>query len=239
MLVHGSYLQDWLLYDTDYNWRIESKYAGNSRCVADIGSQWMDLAQYILSSKIVEVCANTLIAHPVRKKSLAQVNTFQKSENTEYVEMKVDTEDYASVMLKFDNGTTGVFQCSQISAGRKCHINIEVDGSKASFQWQQETSDQMWKGNKDSNNELIMRNPNLMTDFSRAYSYLPAGHPEGWNDALKNNMTAFYKYIQEERYQSKSPCDFATFEDGHYLMRLTEAILLSNQEHRWVSIDEV
>lgn len=238
-LVHGQYLQDWLLYDTDYNWRVESAFGGASRCVADIGSHWMDLAQCMLSSRITEVCAVTRIVLPVRKKSLRPTETFSKAEDGPYEEVRIDTEDYASVMIRFGNGVTGVYQCSQVSAGRKCNIAIEIDGSESSLAWQHETSDRMWKGHRDQNNELIMRNPALTHPAARAYTHLPAGHPEGWNDAFKNNLQAFYSFLSDGKRLSDAPCDFATFEDGHYLMRVTEAILKSSRERRWVPVDEI
>jgi predicted dehydrogenase len=235
-LVHGSYLQDWLLYETDYNWRVEPAYTGVSRCVGDIGSHWMDLAQTMVGSRITEVCANTVIALPKRKKPTTQVETFAVNPNVEYEEREIVTEDYAGVLIKFENGASGVFQCSEISAGRKCFLDIEVDGSKASFQWQQERSDRMWKGNRDTNNEEIMRNPNLVSPQARQYTYLAAGHPEGWNDAFKNNLSAFYGFIRDGKRLGVDTPDFATFEDGHYIMKLTEAIIASAQEKRWVTI---
>ena len=236
VLVHGSYLQDWLLYDTDYNWRVEAEIGGASRCVSDIGSHWMDTVQTVTGSKIVEVCANIMTTVPVRKKPSKPIETFSLNKSADYVERAIDTEDYASVMIKFDNGAAGVFQCSQVSAGRKCFLNIEINGDKASFYWNQEQADQMWKGNRDANNELIMRNPNLMTPEARQYSYLGAGHPEGWNDALKNNIAAFYKYIADGKRLGKDKPDFATFEESHYILRLTEAILQSGKQKSWVSL---
>jgi predicted dehydrogenase len=235
-LVHGSYLQDWLLFDTDYNWRVETDYAGDSRCVADIGSHWIDTAQTVLGSKIVGVCADVITALPIRKKPVTQVETFVVNTDVEYEEKPITTEDYAGVLVKFDNGVSGVFHCSQVSAGRKCFLNIEVDGSKSSLYWNQEESDKMWKGNRDTNNEQVMRNPNLMSPEARKYTSLAAGHPEGWNDAFRNNFSAYYTYIADGKKQGKDLCDFATFEDGHYIMKLTEAIIKSGKEHRWVSI---
>lgn len=236
-LVHGSYLQDWLLYETDYNWRIETEYSGASRCVADIGSHWMDLAQVLIGSKIKEVCANTVIAHPIRKKPTTPVETFSINTNVDYEDKEVTTEDYAGALIKFENGTSGIFQCSEISAGRKCFLDIEVDGAKAALHWNHETGDQMWKGNRDSNNEIVMRNPNLMTSEARQYSYLAAGHPEGWNDAFKNGMDSFYRFIAAGKKMGVDPCDFATFEEGHYLIKLTEAILKSAKERRWITVE--
>ncbi len=237
MLVHGSYLQDWLLFETDYNWRIEPEFTGVSRCVGDIGSHWMDLAQTLTGSRISEVCANTVIALPTRKKPTTQVETFAVNANVEYEEKRVETEDYAGVLIKFENGASGVFQCSEISAGRKCFIDIEVDGSEASLHWNHEIGDRMWKGNRNTHNEEVMRNPNLMSPQARPYSYLAAGHPEGWNDAFKNSIEAFYRYIRDGKKHGQDPCDFATFEDGHYIMKLTEAIITSGQEKRWVTVE--
>ena len=236
-LIHGSYLQDWLLFDTDYNWRIEPEYTGVSRCVGDIGSHWMDLAQVLSNSKIVEVCANTVTALPKRKRPTTAVESFAINTNVEYEEVDVLTEDYAGVLLKFENGASGVFQCSEISAGRKCFIDIEVDGSSSSIHWNHEVGDRMWKGNRDSQNEQIMRNPNLMTPEARQYSYLAAGHPEGWNDAFKNSVEAFYRFIRDGKKMAEDECDFATFEEGHYLMKLTEAIIQSGKERRWITVE--
>jgi len=236
-LVHGSYLQDWLLYDTDYNWRIEPEYTGVSRCIGDIGSHWMDLAQTLVGSRITEVCANTVIALPVRKKPKGQVATFSNNANVEYEEKKITTEDYAGALIRFANGASGVFECSEISAGRKNFIDIEVDGSKASYQWQHEHSDQMWKGNRDGNNEIIIRNPNAMTAGAKPYCHLAAGHPEGWNDAFRNNLISFYSFIAAGKKLGTDKPDFATFEDGHYIMKLTEALIRSAKEKRWVTVE--
>lgn len=238
-LIHGSYLQDWLLYNTDYNWRVEPAYSGASRCVGDIGSHWMDLAQVLAGCKITEVCANTVIVHPTRKKPTTAVETFAKQTDTACEEVPVETEDYAGVLVKFENGASGAFQCSQISAGRKCFIDIEVDGAESSFHWNHETGDRMWKGNRDKNNELVMRNPNLMTEEARPYTYLGAGHPEGWNDAFKNGLEAYYRFIRDGKRMDTDTCDFATFADGHYIMKLTEAILQSGQERRWITVADL
>lgn len=237
LVVQGTYLQDWLLYDTDYSWRIEEEAGGPSRCVSDIGSHWMDLAQNLTGAKIVSVCADTYIAHPVRKKPTGAVETFSKNTSTEYEEVKVTTEDYAAVLLRFDNGARGYFSCSEIAAGRKCRLDIEIDGQNGSFYWNQEQSDKMWKGMRDEANQEVMRNPGQMDPAAARYTALAAGHPEGWNDAQKNNIAAFYNYILAGKQPGKDPCDFATFEEGHYILRLTEAILQSANEKRWIDIN--
>ena len=236
-LIHGSYLQDWLLYDTDYNWRIDPRYSGESRCVADIGSHWMDTAQVLAGCRITAVCANLATMLPVRKKPTHAVKTFAVNDDVQREEVRVDTEDYAGVLVRFENGAAGVFQCSQVSAGRKNYLDIEVDGSISSFHWQQESSDYMWKGNRDKNNEEVMRNPVLLTPNARRYAHLPAGQPEGWNDAFCNTLVAYYDFIRSGKQQHGEKCDFATFEDGHYIAKLTEAILRSAREKRWINVD--
>lgn len=235
-LVHGSYLQDWLLYETDYNWRIEPEVCGPSRCVADIGSHWMDAVQAITGAKITEVCSDLVTTIPVRKKAKGQVETFSVNANAEYEDKVVRTEDWGAVLIKMDNGAHGVFYASEVSAGRKCFLDIEIDGTKASLHWNQETADRMWMGFRDRDNSIIMRNPNLMTPEARQYTYLAAGHPEGWNDALKNNIGSYYTYIRDGKIPGADPCDFATFEDGHYMIRITEAILRSNETKQWIKI---
>lgn len=235
-LVHGSFLQDWLLFDTDYNWRIDPECSGESRCVADIGSHWMDTAQTLVGARITEVCANTVTVLPKRKKPKGTTQTFAVQTDMEYEETDIATEDYAGVLVRFENGVSGGFQCSEVSAGRKCWLDIEVDGSLASFHWQQEQPDRIWKGSRDRGNEEIIRNPNFLTPAALPYTSVPAGHPEGWNDALKNNVSAFYDYIRAGKQLTKDKPDFATFEDGHHIMKLIDAIMQSGKERRWITV---
>jgi len=235
-LVHGSYLQDWLLFETDYNWRIEPEINGPSRCMADIGSHWMDAVQTVTGAKITEVCADLVTTIPVRKKAKGQVETFSTNANAEYEDKVIKTEDWGAVLVKLDNGAHGVFCASEVSAGRKCRLDLEIDGTKSSLYWNQEMADQMWMGFRDTDNRLVMRNPQLMAPDARQYTYLAAGHPEGWNDAMRNNVYSFYKYIRDGKVMGKDPCDFATFDDGHYIIKLTEAILKSNETRQWVKV---
>jgi predicted dehydrogenase len=235
-LAHGSYLQDWLLYETDYNWRIEPDISGPSRCVADIGSHWMDAVQHVVGARIVEVCADLVTVLPVRKKPTTQVETFALNKNVEYEDRKITTEDYGAVLFKMDNGVHGVFHVSEVSAGRGCFFNFEIDGTKASMYWNQETADQMWMGHRDKDNLQIMRNPNNLSAGAKEYSYLAKGHPEGWNDAFRNNIYSFYKYIADGKRPGVDKSDFATFTEAHHIIKLTEAILKSSASRQWVTV---
>jgi predicted dehydrogenase len=236
-LAHGSYLQDWLLYDTDYNWRLEPEICGPSRCVADIGSHWMDSVQMVLGAKITEVCADLVTVVPTRKKPKGQVETFSVNLQGDYEEKVVRTEDYGAILFKMDNQVSGVFYVSEVSAGHGCFLNFEINGSKASLAWNQEECDRMWMGFRDEDNHLVIRNPNGMSAQAKQYTYMAKGHPEGWNDAFRNNIYSFYKYIIDGKNPGSDPCDFATFEEARYIIRLTEAILESSRTRSWVTIN--
>jgi len=129
------------------------------------------------------------------------------------------TMNWGAVLIKLDNGAHGVFYAFEVSAGRKCCLNFEINGAKSSMYWNQETADQMWMGFRDRDNSLVMRNPQMMAPDARQYTYLAAGYPEGWNDAMRNNAYSYYKYIKDCKVIGKDTCDFATFEDGHYLIK--------------------
>ncbi len=235
-LVHGAYLQDWLLYETDYNWRLEPEYVGPSRCVADIGSHWMDLAQFVLDSRIVEVCADLGRVFERRKKPGRQIETFSTAESGQYEDVPIQTEDYGSVLVRFANGAHGVYHTSEVSAGHGCYLQLEINGSKASAMWNQETADRMWMGFRDRDNLSILRNPATLSPDAAGYTYLAKGHPEGWNDAFRNGIESFYRYVRDGKRQGVDPCDFATLEDAAYTARLVEAIVRSSEERRWVTV---
>jgi predicted dehydrogenase len=133
-------------------------------------------------------------------------------------------------------GINGVFHVSQVSAGRKCYLNFEVNGEKSSLYWNQENTDQMWIGNRDVPNSLVLRSPNFMSPESLKYTYLAAGHPEGWNDAMTNSVKAFYKYILEGKRSGNDISDFASFNDADYIIRVVEAIIESSKMKRWVDV---
>ncbi|NMA08287.1 MAG: Gfo/Idh/MocA family oxidoreductase [Clostridiales bacterium] len=237
-LVHGCYLQDWLLYDTDYNWRIEPEVCGASRCVADIGSHWMDAVQHVTGQRITEVCADLKTVIPVRRKALTQTETFSSVKPTEYEEKTVRTEDWGAVLLHMDGGASGVFYVSEVSAGHGCFFNFELSGTKASAAWKQEECDRLWLGYRDRDNVLAIRNPNNISPEARAHTSLAMGHPEGWNDAFTNNLRAFYTYVRDKYLagQDVAAPPFATFSDAHQIVRLTEAILESHRIRGWVTL---
>jgi predicted dehydrogenase len=237
-LVHGSYLQDWLLYETDFNWRLAPEVGGKSRAVADIGSHWCDTVQFVTGKRIVEVFADLATVIPVRKKAINQTATFstQNSEEQEYDDVPINTEDYASVLVRFEDGSRGVFTVSQVSAGRKNRLSFEINGSKSSVFWNQEEQEKLWIGHRDKANELLLADPALFAQEARHAIHHPGGHNEGWPDALKNMMLNFYTFVRDGKSLKTDKPHFATFLDGHISMCITDAILKSHQEQKWVTV---
>lgn len=238
-LVHGNYLQDWLYYDTDYNWRLETELSGNSRAIADIGSHWCDTVQFVIGQKITHVFANLVTIHKKRKKPAKQVATFKGKEelgSTEYQEIEINTEDAGSVLIQFENGTQGVFTVSQVSAGRKNHFSFEIDGSKKAISWNQERPNEMWVGYREKPNEILIKDPALIDESVRKYASYPGGHPEGYPDGPKNLFANFYQFIRKGKNPQKEKSDFPTFADGHIENKIVEAILKSNKEQMWIEV---
>ena len=232
-IITGSFTQDWLMYDTDYSWRLEPEVSGKSCAIADIGSHWMDIVQYITGHKIVEVMADLKTIIPIRKKPKTQGETFSKNASEEYDEVAIKNEDYGAVMFHTDKGATGVYYVTELAPGRGCCLQFEINGSKASFGWDQEQNDRMWMGFRGGENHIIVRNPNELTPQARAHTSLAFGHPEGWNDAFKGNIEAFYKYI--EGGMQGEPA-FATLEQAAYIVKLTEAVIKSSETKTWIKL---
>ncbi len=232
-IITGQYQQDWLMYDTDYSWRLEPEVAGPSCAVADIGSHWMDIVQHITGHKIVSVCSDLVTVIPVRKKPKNQKETFKDSVDNDYVETEVKNEEYAAVMFRTDKGATGVFHVSELAAGHGCYFGFEVNGSKESYAWNQEQNDRMWVGRRGGSNGIVIRDPNTISPEVKPYTSLAMGHPEGWNDAFKGNIYAFYKYLADGRRGERI---FSTLEDAAYIVKLTEAIIESSKNRCWVNV---
>lgn len=232
-IISGQFTQDWLMYDTDYSWRLDTEISGKSCCLADIGSHWMDIVQHVTGHKIISVLGDLVTVIPTRKKPKNQQETFKDSVDCEYEEVKITNDDYAAVLFKTNKGATGVFHVTALAPGHGCSLEFEINGSKQSFGWNQEENDKMWIGRRGGDNGIVIRNPNTLSENIRPYTKLAFGHPEGWNDAFKSNIYAFYKYIADGRIGKKL---FSTLEDGAYIVKLTEAIMESSKNKQWVNL---
>jgi len=232
-LIHGKFLQDWLFYPTDWNWRLETKLGGDLRAVADIGTHWLDLAMWLTGRRIVEVCSDMATMIATRQRPKGRVETFQSATGIATEPVTISTDDYASVLLRFEGNLRGVMTVSQVSAGRKTALTFEVNGSEDSLAWDSESPNSLWIGHRKQANEELMKDPSLMTPAARPYSAYPGGHQEGYPDTFVQLFKDFYAYIEKG---SSSPPQFPTFQTGHDELVLCEAIAQSARERRWVKL---
>jgi predicted dehydrogenase len=212
LIVQGTYSQDWLLYDTDWNWRIDSKVSGPSRALADIGSHWCDMAEHVTGQRITSLCAD--------------LQTFHK---------KRDTEDFGAVMFRMGDQTRGVVTASQVSAGRKNRLSIEIYGTKSGVAWDQERPDELWIGNRNSANQVMVKDPALLKEGARSYADLPGGHSEGYDDTFKQVFRRFYASIENPEAEPEYP----QFADGLRQLIILEAELESNHRHAWANVRQI
>ncbi|WP_072523731.1 Gfo/Idh/MocA family protein [Clostridium sp. Marseille-P3244] len=227
--VHGEYVQDWLLYDTDYSWRLEKDQAGKTRAVADIGSHWVDLAEFVTGQKIVRINADFKTVYPVRKKPLKKVETFQKAEAAEYEDLPIDTEDIAVIMFETEGGAVGTAIFSMVTAGRKNTTTLHIAGSRKSLSWTSEDLNDLWIGYRDKPNEILTKDASLMHAGPAKLASYPSGHIEGFPDAFKNVFRQFYTSLEVP-----GDYDYAGLEDGLRDMVLCDKIFESAQKKCWV-----
>ena len=233
--AQGSYLQGWMLEVTVYNGRVDANKGGVSRAVADIGSHWCDTIQFVTGRKIVEVMADLAIVWPTRKENLADAATFGvQTDDIQYQSREVTTEDMGFVLFRFDDGSKGSFSVSQVSAGRKNRLSLEVNGTLGALAWDQEVPQQLWLGHRHKANQLLSDDPALMNPDVAARARFPGGHIEGWPDAFRAMMEQFYQAVA----QGSPPANarYATFHDGAQVMAIVDAIVQSHQQQRWVRV---
>jgi predicted dehydrogenase len=233
--VHGSYLQDWLLLDTDWNWRLEPAQGGALRAVADIGTHWLDMASFVTGSRVARVCADLATVHPERRRPRGEVKTFAGGGATaERERVRVASEDQAAILVRMESGAIGALVVSQVAAGHKNALSLEVDGAAGSLAWRSEEPNQLWLGHRGRPNEVLEKDPSLLGPEARARTAYPGGHQEGYPDTFRQLFASVYAYVA--RGDLAAPRDFPTFEDGHREMLHCDAILESARTGRWVDV---
>jgi predicted dehydrogenase len=234
LIVQGTYSQDWLLYDTDWNWRLNAKDNGALRAMGDIGSHWMDMIQHVTGLRITELCADLATFHGTRRKPKGSVETFagKTLEAGEYETVPIDTDDFGSVLLRMGSRARGAFTVSQMSAGRKNMFTVDIYGTKAGLSWNQERPDELWIGQRNSPNQIIVKDPALLYPQAAAYADLPGGHSEGYDDTHKQVFKRFYARVADPA----APVEYPTFQDGLLGMRLLEKVSESSQKSGWVTV---
>ena len=234
LIVQGTYFQDWLLYDTDYNWRVERAANGSLRAMGDIGSHWMDMIQHLTGQKITALCADLQTFHSTRKKPKGAVETFtgKKLNPDDYEPIPIDTDDFGSVLVQMGSRTRGAFSVSQVSAGCKNRFQFEIFGTKKGVAWNQERPDELWIGERNEPNRIIIKDPSQLDPKAATFADLPGGHSEGYDNAHKQVYRRFYKKVADPN----AVVDYPTFADGLWGMRCLEKVLESSIERKWVTL---
>lgn len=231
-LIHGSYLQDWLLRADNNNWRVDAAVGGASRAFADIGSHWCDLIEWVTGERLRSVIASfdtTVAQRPNQKrKSFA---SYDSAERHIAEAIAVTTEDVAAATFKTDSGVLVNVAVSQVSAGRKNRLWFEIDGAKGSVVFDQEDSERLWF-TCEGKTELLVRDPDAGSPEQRRLATLPAGHAQGYAQCLEAFVADTYAAVTGDERDG-----LPTFEDGLRSTQIVEAVLKSSRTNSWTSID--
>jgi predicted dehydrogenase len=228
-LLHGTYLQDWLLRPDDANWRVDEQLGGASRTFADIGSHWCDLAEFVSGHRIARLSARLLTAVPERAGEAGRHAFASGGGGSEL--RPVTTEDAAVVQFETDAGAIGSVVVSQISAGRKNRLWIELDGAEESVAFDQEHPEELWCGRREAV-MIGLRDPETLSPAAARFAFLPGGHPQGYADCFDAFVADFYGGVRNSSAVEGMP----TFSDGLRAALVTEAVLTSSREERWVEV---
>jgi predicted dehydrogenase len=232
-LITGHFHQDWLAKDTDWNWRLEAEEGGPLRSVSDIGTHWVDLTNFITGQKPVSVIAELATFIPERQKPLGPVETFTTSKGATETR-KIETDDAATILLRYGNGGRGMMSTSQVSHGRRGLLSWDISGSKASAAWSAEHPEDLWIGHREAPNQILLRDPSLMNPTGAAAAFMPGGHPEGFADTWAAFFTQVYRDVARGGRGPEST--WASFDDGHYEMLFCDAVLASAARGAWVDV---
>jgi predicted dehydrogenase len=232
--VQGGYSQDWLLYETDWNWRIDSRIGGKSRCLADIGSHWFDMVEHVTGLRVTSLCADLQTFHPTRKEPKHLIETFANKllGPEDFIARPVDTEDYGAVIFHMGGRVRGSMVASQTCAGRKNRLSLEVYGTKASAAWDQERPNELWIGSRDTGNQVLLKDPSLLKLEARSYADLPGGHAEGYDDTAKQVFRRFYGAVGIPG----AAAEYPQFTDGLRQLGIVKAEQESHRTRAWTDV---
>jgi predicted dehydrogenase len=238
LMVQGTYSQDWLLYDTDWNWRIETQ-AGALRTMADVGTHWFDMAEHVTGLRVDELCADLQTFFPTRKRprrnTSGGIDRRQDRDAGNFEEVEIETEDYGAVIFHMGDFTRGSMTASQVSGGRKNRLSLEVYGTEASVGWNQERPDELWIGRRNGPNHLMLKDPSSLQQQAATYADLPGGHSEGYDDTFKQVFRRFYASIVDP----EGPADYPQFVDGLRHMQIMQAEMESHTQRGWQRVSQL
>jgi predicted dehydrogenase len=236
LVVQGTYSQDWMLYETDWNWRVDPAVSGPSRVMADIGSHFFDMAEHVTGLKVSSVCSDLQTFYPTRKQPKSGGESFSGKTVGETVDTPVVTEDFGATLFHMAHDgkdrARGAMTASQVSAGRKNGLVLEIYGTRGGASWRQERPEELWLGHRDAPNQVLLKDPSLMDEKARAFADFPGGHAEGYPDTHKQLFRRFYASIADP---ALAP-DYPVMADGLRQMKILDAELASAKRRAWVDV---
>lgn len=213
-MIHGGYLQDWLMLPSDDNWRVDPDLGGPTRVFGDIGSHWCDLAEFVTGDRIERLSAQTAMVNPERGDRRV-----------------VDTEDLVTIHFRTAEGVLGTALMSQVSGGRKNRLYLEVSGSRATLAFDQENPETLWWGTREANN-VVMRDPETLSPPAARLATVPVGHPQGYQDCFNAFVADTAAAIAGD-----APDGLPMFDDGLRAAVLAEAVVSSARDDgAWVEV---
>lgn len=237
LVVQGTYSQDWFLSQTEWNWRLDSQANGPSRAMADIGSHWCDMAEFVTGQQITSLCADLQTFHKTRRKPKETTQTFSltAASQLDCVDSDVDTEDFGAVLFRMGDRTRGAFTASQVADGRKNRLLLEIFGTLASISWHAENPNELWIGRRDESNKILLKDPALLNRSARAYADLPGGHAEDFDGTFKQLFRKFYRSVSDAETEPMYP----QFRDGQRQLAIIQAELDSSSKHAWIGVSDL
>ncbi|HJT64395.1 MAG TPA: Gfo/Idh/MocA family oxidoreductase [Candidatus Limnocylindria bacterium] len=234
-LVRGAYIQDWLADAADYNWRVDPAVGGPSRAVADIGTHWFDTAEFVTGLRVAAVQADLVTFLPMRSRSSNEGVAFSTTRGPAE-DVAVDSEDAATMLFRFAGGARGICVVSQVSTGNKNAFSLDIDGSLGSLRWEQELPERLSLRER-GEERLFVRDPGAQ-QASAGVPWLPAGHPEGWGEALRDLLRPFYAAVASGAPPLADGAPYPTLEDGARSIAFVEATLESSAAGSWMTLED-
>lgn len=232
--INARYHQDWLLLDTDWNWRLVTEEAGGLRAVADIGSHLIDQLGFVTGLQIDSVMADLHTLVKVRQRPVGPVQTFTIDTTSKREAAPMSSDDAAGVLVRYDNGARATISISQVSAGRKNSLAWEIGGSQAALGFDSESPELLWIGHRGRANEVLHKDPSMLSELAAPNAFYPGGHVEGFGETFRGLFDRVYADIENETNSGLYP----TFEAGVQSLLVTEAIAQSSQQGRWVKLEK-
>ncbi|HEY8512729.1 MAG TPA: Gfo/Idh/MocA family oxidoreductase [Cyclobacteriaceae bacterium] len=218
--VYSEYPQGWLSTmlektgNQQASWRTDPKQSGAGGAIGDIGTHAANLAEYITGARITEICAMLNIMVKGRK-----------------------IDDDSSMLLKFDNGASGMLMATQVAAGEENNLNIRVYGEKGGLEWHQEEPNTLILKWLDRPREILRAGWSYLSDDAKSFTRTPSGHPEGYLEAFANIYRAFTQAVRDYKPGKKinpAKYDFPDVEDGVRGMMFVDTVIKSaNSTRKW------